>query len=971
MLPMKSIKKIFIAGLLAAFSASIVFAQSHSITVDLPTSKGKGSFVFKLLIPTVASNGSIQSVVLFATPIGKEKAVADFLTEEESKQFSQTHKCAFVEVTTVSGGDTLFAQLSTAPSLKDSINAGLSRLAIKSGHPELNNAAIIPVGLAAASRFTISVASALPERTAGLATLLAYNLSSSRRNSIAKIPHLVTTGENSGPDVRNNESVFFSELIRKAALARRASGELIHHSIEMNASQSTLKRKGMDLLFAFIAKSIEYRIPLGFNAMVGIPTLLPIIEANGYLGQNKNWEGFGADQIQTSNFSGLTANSSFWLFDAAYAKTWSTFQISSFDSYQISPIPTVIEPYCTGQRPSALSAYIKVNSSVQLQGNNYFRVEVSDITGNFDNPTYPTRYTGTKLSALNVDTLNQIVIFPDNLAYSNPVPPNTVKRYKMRIVASNPYFESVATSEISLVNNCGPAGGEANLYLSTIRPYKKFYNRGDVLTFSVFKKDGFSAPAGTSLRIDLSGKIYSFDPGIPTTMLTATPNFSTAAGLDSAVYSITLPDTLSFGPRYRLKPYLTSSGGTRTAGNGHDITVIPNTTSNTISISTTTVNTITQTTAKSGATIFSDGGSAISVRGICWNTSPLPTVFLSTKTIDGNGTGEYISNLTNLSPGTLYYVRAYATNAQGTTYGEERTFTTVAAPQAPVLITQAIYEILETSAKGGGRITKGGGSEITAKGLCWATTPAPTVDNFSVSAGVDTSAFSNTTLTGLFSNTTYYVRAYATNSTGTGYGNELTFITLSAPPILAQITIQNIIPAGITATAAVGGGTIASDGGSQVTDRGLVWDVASGPTIALPTKASSGSGPGVFNNVLISPLMANTTYFVRAFATNAVGTSYSDEISFTTTVSVLKTKGGNINLVIHPNPALDNVFLSSDLPINRASLRLYGTDGKQIVPELEQVSNHSYRISTSGLGSGVYYLKVSLNGGTTTLKIVK
>jgi hypothetical protein len=1066
-------KSIFI-GLFATLSASTIFAQSQTTTIGLPTSKGKSNFIFKLLNPLAEP---VKSLVLFASPKIKEASIAEFLMDAEAKQFSKKNNCAFVQVLTESGIDTMFAQLSSSPELKLAIETAINDLETRTGISGLKNAAIVPVGFSAASRFAISIASAMPGKTAGLATLLAYNLSSNGGGSIAKIPHLVTTGENSGPDVRNNESVFFSEQIRKAALARRAKGELIHHSVEMNASQSTLKRKGIDLLFAFVAKTISYRIGPDFNPAIGPVSLLPIVEANGYLGQNAKWEGFTENQIQTSNYSPSAASSSFWLFDSEYAKTWRTFQVSSFASFQIIPGATPVVPYCTGQLPSALTAIIQMNAGVQLQGNNYYRVEVSDITGNFDNPTYPTRYTGSKLSVKNSDTLKQTVIFPDNLAYANQSTINGVKRYKMRVVSTNPVFESASTPEIANISTCGADDdGVPFVYLSTIRPYKKFYNRGDVLTFSVIKPATYTIQPGTTVRVDLSGRNYRFAPGFSTTLLAPTLlNLSSAAIIDSVVFSVTLPDTLSFGPRYRLKPFLSSFEGNKTAGNGHDITVIPNTSGNQISITTTTVNAIGQNTAQSGGTIFSDGGNAISVRGVCWNTSPSPTVFLSTKTTDGNGVGEYESTLSNLSPGTLYYVRAYATNSQGTAYGEERTFTTVAAPQVPVLTTQSIYGILETTAKGGGRITNPGGSEITAKGLCWATTTGPTLDNFSVAAGVDTSSFTNTSLTGLVGNTTYYVRAYATNSTGTGYGNEVVFTSASAQAILAQILIQNINPATITAfsakatgtipsdggspvtsrgfvwdvnsgptialttqvisgsgtgifgnvtlsplqpntlyyvrafatngigtsyseevtfttlagsiqlaevtianinsasitsTSVEAGGTIVSDGGSAVTDRGLVWDVNPVPTIALPTKISSGSGIGSFSNVVISPLTPGTTYFIRAFATNSVGTSYSAEISFIT-VSVLKTSGGIINLTLHPNPVTDVTFLSADLPVNRAKFLLYGTDGKQIETDIEQVSDRNFKISTSGLRSGVYFLKVSLNGGTKTLKIVK
>ncbi len=86
---------------------------------------------------------------------------------------------------------------------------------------------------------------------------------------------------------------------------------------------------------------------------------------------------------------------------------------------------------------------------------------------------------------------------------------------------------------------------------------------------------------------------------------------------------------------------------------------------------------ITQTTSSTGGTITNDGGAPITARGVCWSTSANPTIALTTKTNDGAGTGAFTSNITGLTTNTTYYVRAHATNALGTAYGNEITFTTL------------------------------------------------------------------------------------------------------------------------------------------------------------------------------------------------------------------------------------------------------------------------------------------------------
>lgn len=85
---------------------------------------------------------------------------------------------------------------------------------------------------------------------------------------------------------------------------------------------------------------------------------------------------------------------------------------------------------------------------------------------------------------------------------------------------------------------------------------------------------------------------------------------------------------------------------------------------------------ITNTTALSGGTISSDGGLSVTQRGVCWSTSHNPTI-ADFKTLDGTGTGTFSSTLTNLTPTTTYYIRAYATNSLGTAYGEEVTYSTM------------------------------------------------------------------------------------------------------------------------------------------------------------------------------------------------------------------------------------------------------------------------------------------------------
>ena len=198
-------------------------------------------------------------------------------------------------------------------------------------------------------------------------------------------------------------------------------------------------------------------------------------------------------------------------------------------------------------------------------------------------------------------------------------------------------------------------------------------------------------------------------------------------------------------------------------------------------LSTNEVNNITAVSAISGGEITEDGGGDITIRGVCWATNQNPTVENDT-TKNGSGLGQFISELKGLSVNTMYYVRAYATNETGTTYGNEQTFTALSGEAG--IVTTAISNITATSAESGGSISDDGGAAITARGICWSTSSNPTISDNKTVDGSSTGSFTSS-LTGLNVNTTYYVRAYATNETGTTYGNEQSFKTLK-PDITGQ-----------------------------------------------------------------------------------------------------------------------------------------------------------------------------------------
>lgn len=182
------------------------------------------------------------------------------------------------------------------------------------------------------------------------------------------------------------------------------------------------------------------------------------------------------------------------------------------------------------------------------------------------------------------------------------------------------------------------------------------------------------------------------------------------------------------------------------------------------------VSDITRISAVSGGKITSDGGAEVTSRGVCWAITQNPTTG-SFKTSDGKGTGSFNSSLTGLTAGTKYFVRAYASNIEGTSYGNEVSFTSDALLLATIT-TSPVTGVTTNSAMSGGDISSDGGSPVTVRGVCWGKTTGPDINGLHTTDGAGTGNFPSI-ITGLTENTEYYVRAYATNSVGTAYGNEL------------------------------------------------------------------------------------------------------------------------------------------------------------------------------------------------------
>ena len=221
--------------------------------------------------------------------------------------------------------------------------------------------------------------------------------------------------------------------------------------------------------------------------------------------------------------------------------------------------------------------------------------------------------------------------------------------------------------------------------------------------------------------------------------------------------------------------------------------------------------------------------------------------------------------------------------------------------ELPDVTTAQITNITTTTAIGGGEIISNGGNAIIECGLCWSTDQEPTIAGDHIASDVTMGGFS-AQMTGLSPNTTYYVRAYAINGAGTGYGEVLTFTTGS---IITVPTVTTAEVTGITSTTATVGGTITDAGNGTIEESGICYKIGNDDWTCMAVAATNN----IFS-VVLEGLTPNTTYTIHAYATNEEGTSYGDDVTFTTLTGVPEIPEGAINGLFTINANGDQVYFS-------------------------------------------------------------
>ena len=450
--------------------------------------------------------------------------------------------------------------------------------------------------------------------------------------------------------------------------------------------------------------------------------------------------------------------------------------------------------------------------------------------------------------------------------------------------------------------------------------------------------------------------------------------------------------------------------GSNSGNSGFSVRCLSNAGSTLPLIITSSIANITGNSAFSGGDITSDGGAQITQRGVCWSTSPNPTTS-DNITVNGIGIGSFTSNITDLAINTTYYVRAYANNSAGTSYGNQESFTTLnAIPHScgstnvhnPNLIygsmtdqegnvyktivigsQEWMAENLKTSIYRNGNpiatnLTNAEwentlNTQIGAwafpnndiqfecpygklynwyavadqRNVCPSGWHVPTdgewttltdyLDGEAIAGGkMKTIGLSywfspnwNATNESGFSGLPAGIRNYdgtyfnigtsgcwrSSSDAGSifawlrqldyNYGDEDVHRAsynkqsgFSVRCLRGETTTGSTLPvittssiASITGSSALGGGNITSDGGAPVSQRGVCWSPNPNPTTSNST-TNDGIGSGTFTSNLTS-LTSNTTYYVRAYAINSVGTAYGNQQSFTTVNSNIHSCGAD------------------------------------------------------------------------------
>lgn len=246
-------------------------------------------------------------------------------------------------------------------------------------------------------------------------------------------------------------------------------------------------------------------------------------------------------------------------------------------------------------------------------------------------------------------------------------------------------------------------------------------------------------------------------------------------------------------------------------------------------------------------------------------------VYNGTAAGTGNPTGNI--SISNLALNTTYYYAVYEYNTTGTCYNLTELTGNQTTYNLPTVTTTAISSLTSSSASSGGNVTSDGGIAVTARGVCWSTSLNPTISDSKTTDGSGTGSFASS-ITGLSSNTTYHVRAYATNTCGTSYGSDIEFTTPKPEPSNHLTALS----CGTTTSSSIQINWTDATGGTLPENYLIKWNTTG--TFSDPVDGTAQSdGAGVKNisqgtqTYNVTGLTQNTTYYFKIWPYTNSGSS--------------------------------------------------------------------------------------------------
>jgi len=369
--------------------------------------------------------------------------------------------------------------------------------------------------------------------------------------------------------------------------------------------------------------------------------------------------------------------------------------------------------------------------------------------------------------------------------------------------------------------------------------------------------------------------------------------------------------------------------------------------------------------------ITAEGSSAVTQRGFCWSAVPNPTVS-DPSSSNEFGPGVFTTEINDLNLGTTYYVKSYARNSSGTTYGNQLEFKTLSAGKFTSI---SFDSLLFTSVKVNVNIESLGDISIKSIGICYSKSGTPSFKNDSTTIlhSNNSDKIFSIGIKNLTFNTKYFARAFINTNLGIFYSNEIDFTT-------KQYTLGTFGDIAITSLSNLGADAkvnISSLGDAPIKSMGLCFSTTNDPVFKLDSSTiiHSNNTDKDFTLVLKN-LKENTKYYIRSFINSDAGIVYSKSFFFTTlgrptladlnpNGSITRTSASLDSYVISDNggQVFENGFIFGDkkiiIPVN-GSLKI----SHELTSLIGNTNYSVYAYATNKYGTGVSKVYNFLTGPT-------